>query len=183
MTHPFLETITDGLSDRAVATFRYNFPYVTSGRRRPDPPGLLQATVREAVVAAAEHSPLPLIAGGKSLGGRMTSMAASREPLPRVRGLVFLGFPLHAAGRPGENRAEHLLAVDLPMLFVQGTRDALATLELMRNVVGRIGSRATLHVVDGGDHSFKVLKRSGRDQAEVYDEITAAVASWARAIV
>jgi predicted alpha/beta-hydrolase family hydrolase len=182
MRHRFMEAVAAGLSERGVATLRYQFPYTEVGGRRPDPPAVLQATVRSAVATARNVAPgLPLLAGGKSLGGRMTSSAAARGELPGVRGLVFLGFPLHAPNRPGIERAEHLDAVQRPMLFLQGTRDALADLTLMRTVCGRLGERATLHVLEGGDHSFAVLKRSGRDQEEVMAELADAIASWALA--
>ncbi len=180
MRHRFMEAVAAGLSERGVATLRYQFPYTEVGGRRPDPPAVLQATVRSAVATARNVAPgLPLLAGGKSLGGRMTSSAAARGELPGVRGLIFLGFPLHAPNRPGIERAEHLDAVQRPMLFLQGTRDALADLTLMRTVCGRLGERATLHVLEGGDHSFAVLKRSGRDQKEVMAELADAIASWA----
>jgi len=180
MRHRFMAAVADALAQRNVATLRYQFPYTESGGRRPDPPGVLQATVRAAVAAAAAAAPgLPLLAGGKSLGGRMTSSAAARTPLPGVRGLVFLGLPLHAPNRPGIDRAEHLDGVELPMLFLQGTRDALADLELMGTVCARLGTRATLHVVEGGDHSFGVLKRSGRTEAEVLAEVGDTIVSWA----
>jgi uncharacterized protein len=180
MRHRFMEAVAAGLSERGVATLRYQFPYTEGGGRRPDPPAVLQATVRSVVAAAGNAVPgLPLLAGGKSLGGRMTSSAAARGELPGVRGLVFLGFPLHAPNRPGIERAEHLDAVQVPMLFLQGTRDALADLALMRTVCARLGERATLHVVEGGDHSFAVLKRSGRTQEEVMAELGDTIISWA----
>ncbi len=180
MRHRFMEAVAGALAERGVATLRYQFPYTESGGRRPDPPGVLQATVRAAVAAAAAAAPeLPLLAGGKSLGGRMTSSAAARTPLPGIRGLVFLGFPLHAPNRLGIDRAEHLDGIQLPMLFLQGTRDALADLELMRTVCTRLGRRATLHVIEGGDHSFGVLKRSGRTEAEVLAELGDTMVSWA----
>jgi uncharacterized protein len=178
MRHRFMEAIASGLAERAVATLRYQFPYVESGGRRPDPPGVLEATVRAAVGRAAEAAPgLPLIAGGKSLGGRMTSSAAAKTPLPGVRGLVFLGFPLHAPGKPGTERAAHLERVRFPMLFLQGTRDALADLTLMRTVCDRLPG-ATLHVVEGGDHSFAVLKRSGRTDVDVLAELADTTVAW-----
>jgi predicted alpha/beta-hydrolase family hydrolase len=184
MRHAFLEEMSERLAAARIATFRYEFPYMMQGRRRPDAPRLLQQTVRAAVETARSKAPgLPLIAGGKSMGGRMTSLAASREPLPGVRGLVFLGFPLHAPGRVGRERADHLFSVDVPMLFLQGTRDSLADLDEITAVCKRLGKGATLHVVDGGDHSFKVLKRSGRDPADVMEEITRAVSSWVNAIL
>jgi uncharacterized protein len=179
MRHAFLEELCLRLARRGVATFRYQFPYMEQGRRSPSPRPLLLATVRSALAAAAEAAgDLPLVAGGKSMGGRMTSLAAAEAPLPGVRGLAFLGFPLHAAGRPGSERGTHLEQVGLPMLFVQGSRDKLAELELLRPLCARLGERATLHVVDGGDHSFRVLKRSGRSDAEALDEVADAVAEW-----
>lgn len=183
MRHAFMEAMAARLAARGVATLRYQFPYMEQGSRRPDPPAILAKTVHSAVAAARRAAPdLPLFAGGKSLGGRMTSTAASREPLPDVRGLVFFGFPLHAIGRPGSERGDHLDAVTVPMLFLQGTRDKLADLDLLRPVCERLGARATLHVVDGGDHSFQVLKRSGRTADEVLDELAATVARWTRAL-
>jgi uncharacterized protein len=179
MRHRFMSGVAEALAERGVATLRYQFPYTEAGGRRPDPPGVLQATVRAAVTTAATVAPgLPLLAGGKSLGGRMTSSAAAKSTLPGVRGLVFLGFPLHAPGRSGIERAEHLDQVGVPMLFLQGTRDALADLDLMRTVCARLGARAMLHVVEGGDHSFAVLKRSGRSDAEVIAELADTIAGW-----
>jgi predicted alpha/beta-hydrolase family hydrolase len=184
MRHAFLQAIAESLARHGIATLRYQFPYTESGGRRPDPPGVLQATVRAAVAKARELTPeLPLVAGGKSLGGRMTSNAAARDPLPGVLGLVFLGFPLHPPKQPGESRANHLSAVALPMLFLQGTRDALAELDLITSVCARLGPGATLHVVDGADHSFAVLKRSGRTAAEVMEELALSVAEWCRPIL
>ena len=172
MRHAFLEKIAHALAERGVATFRYEFLYMEQRKGRPDPPAVAEARVREAVQEAARVAPgLPLFAGGKSFGGRMTSQAQAHEPLPGVRGLVFLGFPLHPPGRPGTTRAEHLDAVQIPMLFLQGTRDDFAGLDLLRPVVARLGKRATLHLVEGGDHSFKVLKKSGRTDAQVLDEL------------
>ena len=179
MRHRFMSALAEALAERGVATLRYQFPYSEAGGRRPDPPGVLQATVRAAVTTAATVAPgLPLLAGGKSLGGRMTSSAAAKTALPGVRGLVFVGFPLHAPGRSGTERAEHLEQVGVPMLFLQGTRDALADLELMRTVCARLGARATLHVVEGGDHSFAALKRSGRSDTEVITELADTIAGW-----
>jgi predicted alpha/beta-hydrolase family hydrolase len=179
MRHRFMEDVTAALADRGIATLRYQFPYMEEGRKRPDRPPRAQATVRAAVRTARAQAPeLPLLAGGKSFGGRMTSQAAASEPLEGVAGLVFLGFPLHPPGKPGVTRAEHLADVDVPMLFVQGTRDALADLELLRPVLDHLGSRARLHVVDGGDHSFAVLKRSGRTADEVLAEIAEAVVAF-----
>jgi hypothetical protein len=182
MRHRFMESIAQALAGRGIATLRYQFPYVEAGTRRPDAPGVLEATVRAAVAKARESTPdLPLIAGGKSLGGRMTSNAMARRPLEGVLGLVFLGFPLHPPKRPGVTRAEHLDRVESPMLFLQGTRDDLADLELITSVCGRLGSRTTLHVVEGADHSFSVLKRSGRSDAEVMEELALTVVQWCRA--
>jgi len=178
MRHPFMQAVAAGLAERGVATLRYQFPYIEAGGRRPDPPGVLEATVRAAVARAGAVAPgLPLVAGGKSLGGRMTSSAAAKAPLPGVRGLVFLGFPLHAPGKPGTERAAHLEQVQIPMLFLQGTRDALADLPLVRGVAERL-PQATLHVVEGGDHSFAVLKRSGRTEAEVMAELADTIVAW-----
>ena len=179
MRHPFMAAVAGRLAERDIATLRYQFPYMEAGSRRPDPPGLLVATVRAAVALASERAgDLPLFAGGKSLGGRMTSTAAAREPLPGVRGLVFLGFPLHAAGRPAAERGAHLREVAVPMLFLQGTRDTLADLALLRPLCSSLEPRARLHVVEGGDHSFHVLKRSGRSDGQVQDEIADAIAAW-----
>ena len=180
MRHPFLETLARALAARQVATLRYQFPYMERRASRPDPPDVAAAAVRAAAAEAARLAPgLPLVAGGKSFGGRMTSTAQAEAPIPGVRGLVFLGFPLHPPGRPGDARADHLAQVQIPMLFLQGTRDEFADLELLRPVVKRLGDRATLHLADGGDHSFHVLKRSGRTDAEVLEELAAAVEEWA----
>jgi len=177
--HEFLESVAAKLADRGIATLRYDFPYRERGSRRPDPPGVLEATVRAAVAKAAGLAPdLPLLAGGKSMGGRMTSRAAAKEPLPGVRGIVFLGFPLHPAGKPSTERADHLTDVGVPMLFVQGTRDTLAELELLRPICKRLDG-AELDVVEGGDHSFHVLKGSGRTDGEVLDELVERVRAWA----
>ncbi len=184
MRHRFLEAIAASLAERRVATFRYQFPYMDAGGRRPDPPGVLEASVRSAVERAAAAAPdLPLVAGGKSLGGRMTSGAAASFPLEGVRGLVFLGFPLHPPGKPATRRADHLDRVDLPMLFLQGTRDEFAGLDLLVPVTERLAPRATLHLIEGGDHSFAVLKRSGRIQHEVIDELASSIVAWARPLL
>jgi len=176
MRHRFMEALAQRLAARGVATLRYQFPYAEQGGRRPDPEPLLLATVRAAVAAGREAAGgLPLLAGGKSMGGRMTSRAAAAAPLEGVRGLVFVGFPLHPAGQPGVARAEHLARVTVPMLFLQGTRDTLANLELLSPIVGQLGGRATLRVIE---HGFHVLKRSGRGDEQVLDELAAAVAEW-----
>jgi hypothetical protein len=181
MRHRFMDAIASALAERGIASLRYQFPYSEAGARRPDPPAVLEATVRAAVAAAAEVAPgLPIIAGGKSMGGRMTSGAAARAPLAGVAGLVFLGFPLHRPKQPSEERAAHLSQVTVPMLFLQGTRDDLADLGLITGVCARLGSLATLHVVEGADHAFEVLKRSGRTDAEVLRELADTVATWCR---
>ena len=183
MRHPFLITLARELAEAQVATLRYQFPYMEQQRRVPDTPAMLTATVRAAVRAAARAAPeLPLLAGGKSLGGRMTSTAAAREPLEGVCGIVFFGFPLHPPNRPGTKRAEHLARVGVPMLFLQGTRDALANLDLLRPVCDSLESRATLRVIAEADHSFHVLKRSGKNDAEIVRELAQAAASWAEGV-
>src|SRR5213082_1677430 len=181
MRHPFLETVARLLGERGIGTLRYQFPHMERRASRPDPPAVAAAAVRAAAAEAARLAPgLPLVAGGKSFGGRMTSTAQAEEPLPGVRGLVFLGFPLHPPGRPGDQRAEHLTQVQIPMLFLQGTRDEFADLKFLRPVIERLGTRATLHLADGADHSFHVLKRSGRMDPEVLAELADAIAAWAR---
>ena len=178
-----MEAVSERLTGAGIGVFRYQFPYMEEGRRAPDPTGVLTATVRAAIEAAAKAAPeLPLFAGGKSLGGRMTSTAAAQRALPDVRGIAFLGFPLHAPGKPGRSRADHLRSVDVPMLFLQGTRDPLADLGELQPVLDELGDRAQLHVVDGGDHSFHVLKRSGRTDAQVLDEICARFVEWVDAL-
>jgi uncharacterized protein len=179
MRHAFMSGIAAILAERGVATLRYQFPYVEAGRRRPDPAALLERTVRAAVAEAARRAPdLPLFAGGKSMGGRMTSQAQAAEPLPGVRGLVFLGFPLHPPDKPSTTRADHLARVELPMLFLQGTRDDLADLDLLRPVLRPL-SRAELVIIDGADHSFRVPARSGRRPADVLGELATAVVAFA----
>jgi len=179
MRHAFLESIAQRLAERSIATLRYQFLYMERRARRPDPPAVAAATVRAAVVEAARLAPgLPLVAGGKSFGGRMTSTAQAEEPLPGVRGLVFLGFPLHPPGRPGDSRAEHLAQVRIPMLFLQGDRDEFADLKLLKPVLKRLGAGATLHLVEGGDHSFHVLKRSGKTADDVMRELLDAMVDW-----
>lgn len=183
MTHPFLETLARELAAVHVATLRYQFPYTEHRRKIPDVPSVLTATVRAAVRTATVQAPdLPLLAGGKSMGGRMTSQAAAQQPLDNVRGLVFVGFPLHPPGRPGIERAEQLARVNVPMLFLQGTRDQFARLDLLRPVCGKLGPRASLHVVEGADHSFHVLKSSGTSDAKVLTELAQTIASWAKTI-
>jgi uncharacterized protein len=180
MAHSFMEAFAIGLCERGIASLRYQFPYMEKGSKRPDPPAIAQATVRAAVAKAAEIFPgLALIASGKSFGGRMTSQAQAAAPLPGVRGLAFVGFPLHPAGKPSTDRADHLARIDIPMLFLQGTRDSLAEATLIDPVVQRLGSRATLHLAEGADHSFHVLARSGRNDREVMNEILDAFAGWA----
>jgi predicted alpha/beta-hydrolase family hydrolase len=183
MSHPFMEMLAGELDGMGVATLRYQFPYMEERRRVPDPPAVLMATVVAAVRAAAEAAPgVPMFAGGKSMGGRMTSQAAAQCPLNGVRGLVFFGFPLHPPNRPGTKRADHLAKITMPMLFLQGTRDTLADLKLLRPVCGKLGSRATLHVIETADHLFHVLKSSGRNDAEVLRELAETAVSWAEAI-
>ncbi|HEY2863916.1 MAG TPA: alpha/beta family hydrolase [Casimicrobiaceae bacterium] len=184
MGHPFMAAIADGLAARGVATLRYQFPSMEKGSRRPDPPELAHAAVRAAVAEAARGLPeVALVAGGKSFGGRMTSQAQSAAPLSGVRGLAFLGFPLHPAGRPSDERAAHLSAVRIPMLFLQGTRDELADLSLLQPLVGQLGASATLRLFDDADHSFHVPARTGRRDAQVRDEVCDALADWIRRTV
>ena len=179
MNHRAMTAIADGLCGQGVATLRYQFPYMELGRKRVDPPCVARATVRAAVAAAQDlAADLPLFAGGRAFGGRMTSQAQAQSPLDRVRGLVFLAFPLHAAGKPSVERAAHLSQISLPMLFVQGTRDALADLALLQDVVGGLGDRATLQLIADADHAFHVPARSGRKDADVLDEALAKAAAW-----
>jgi predicted alpha/beta-hydrolase family hydrolase len=179
MTHPAMESNAQGLAARGIATLRYQFLYMEKGLRRPDPPRLAHAAVRSAAAKAVELAPdLPLFAGGRSFGGRMTSQAQAEQPLPGARGLAFLGFPLHPAGKPGVERAEHLSRVQVPMLFVSGERDALAELGLLKPIVAGLGESATLHLVRHADHSFKVPARSGRTSADAEAEALDALAEW-----
>ena len=179
MTHKAMESNAQGLMARGIATLRYQFPYMEKGSKRVDPPKVAHAAVRAAVAEAAKLAPdLPLFAGGRSFGGRMTSQAQAASPLPGVRGLAFLGFPLHPAGKPGIERAEHLSRVEVPMLFVSGERDALAELELLRPVVAGLSERATLHLVAQADHSLKVPAKSGRTAADAEAEALDAMAEW-----
>jgi predicted alpha/beta-hydrolase family hydrolase len=180
MTHPFLEKLAGELADAGVATFRYQFPYMEQRRHVPDSPSVATVAVTCAVRVAAEWAPgLPLLAGGKSFGGRMSSQAASQELLEGVRGLVFFGFPLHPPNKPGTKRGEHLAKVPMPMLFLQGTRDTLADLKLLRPICSSLGPRSKLHVIETADHSFHVLKNSGRSDADVLRELAQTTASWA----
>ena len=180
MRHRFMAAMSAALAGVGIATFRYQFPYMEKNGRRPDPRATLVATVRAALAEARQSAPdLPLLAGGKSMGGRMTSLAAAEAPLEGVRGLVLFGFPLHAAGRPSAERGEHLAGVGVPMLFLQGERDQLADLDLLRPLCAGLGERATLHVVPAADHSFHVLKRSGRTDAEVIAGLAATTAAFA----
>jgi len=179
MSHPFMTATAEQLANRGIATLRYQFPYMEQGSRRPDPPGIAHAAVRAAVTEATTRLPgLPLFAGGKSFGGRMTSQAQAEAPLPGIRGLVFLGFPLHPAKRPSLDRAQHLANVQVPMLFLQGARDALAEPHLIARVVAELGNRATLTAVPDADHSFHVPARTGRTDAQVLAEVCDAIAAW-----
>jgi len=179
MSHPFMAAVATELAERGIATFRYQFPYMEQGGKRPDPPRLAQATVRAAVAEAARRLPkLPLFAGGKSFGGRMTSQAQAAEPLARVHGLIFLGFPLHPAGKPSQERGQHLFEVRVPMLFLQGTRDALATLDQIEPLCAALGQGATLKLYADADHSFHVPARTGRKDAQIRAEMLDALAAW-----
>jgi predicted alpha/beta-hydrolase family hydrolase len=179
MFHPFMEAVARELAQRRIATLRYQFPYMEQGGKRPDPPKLAQATVRVAVAKAAELMPaVPLVAGGKSFGGRMTSQAQAASALPGVRGLAFLGFPLHPAGRPSDERAAHLFAIEVPMLFLQGTRDGLADLGLLQRLIERLGACASLQLFEQADHSFRVPARAGRTEADIRREMMDALAAW-----
>jgi len=180
MDHPFLEQLSQSLGRNGVATFRYQFPYAEKGQRRPDARPLLLASVRAALAEARRRvRGLPLLAGGKSMGGRMTSLLASEEDLPGVAGLVFVGFPLHPAGQPGSERGRHLAKVGLPMLFLQGTRDALAEKKRMRALCRRLGGRAQLHEIAEADHGFHVPKRTGRSDAAVIEELASTISEFA----
>ena len=179
MRHAFIEKAAVGLGERGIATFRFNFPYMEKKQGRPDQPAVAHAAIRAAVAEAARLCPgLKLVAGGKSFGGRMTSQAQSKAPLPDVKGLAFVGFPLHAAKKPSSERAEHLASIAIPMLFLQGTRDGLADLGYLKPVVEKLGPKATLHEVEGGDHSFAILKKSGRTNEEALTEVLDTLAAW-----
>lgn len=184
MRHEFMERISRAFAVVHLGTMRFQFPYTEAERRRPDPPGVLQATIRSAMRTAGEvAATVPLFAGGKSLGGRMTSVLAASEGLPKVRGLVFLGFPLHPAGKPDVTRAQHLANVQLPMLFLQGTRDKLAELQLLRPTVTNLEPFAHLHIVDGADHSFAVSRKSGRSGEDVINEMAQSCRSWVNTVI
>jgi uncharacterized protein len=184
MQHPFLAAVATGLDARGIATLRYQFPYMERRSRRPDPPALCHATVRAAVAEAAARAPaVPLVAGGKSFGGRMTSQAQAASPLPGVRGLAFLGFPLHPPGQPSDARGQHLLEVQIPTLFLQGARDDFADPELIEPLIVRLGERATLKVFQDADHSFHVPARTGRKDPEVLGDLTRALADWIDGVI
>ncbi|OAF00721.1 alpha/beta hydrolase [Bradyrhizobium centrolobii] len=179
MRHSFMDEVAVGLADRGIATLRFNFPYMENKQRRPDQPTVAHAAIRATVEEAARLCPgLKLVAGGKSFGGRMTSQAQSKAPLPGVKGLAFLGFPLHADNKPSTERAEHLARVDIPMLFLQGTRDRLADLSYLKPVIEELGPKAKLHEVAGGDHSFAVLRKSGRTNEEALEEVLDTLMAW-----
>ena len=183
MRHAFMEAAADALNERGIATLRYEYRYISAGTRRPDRAPVLEAQTRDVVAFAAEsYASLRIAAGGKSMGGRMTSRAQSAAPLPRVEALVFFGFPLHPPKKPSTERAEHLVRVNIPMLFLQGTRDDLADLDLIRRVTTDFGSRATLHIVQGADHGFAVLKRSGRTNEDVLTELADTTSVWLNSI-
>ena len=179
MRHPFMQAVAEQLAAQKIATFRYQFPYMEKGKKSPDSQTVLRATIVSAVETAKKVARgLPLLAGGKSMGGRLTSLVAAEGRLPDVQGLIFFGFPLHAAGKPSSERGAHLAEVTAPMLFLQGTRDRLAELDYITPLCRSLGKRVTLHVVEGGDHSFHVLKRSGRTEEEVQNELGETVGSW-----
>jgi predicted alpha/beta-hydrolase family hydrolase len=183
MKHPFMAAVSRELAARGIATLRYEFPYMERGSKRPDTPAVAQARVREAVEEAARRAPkLALFAGGKSFGGRMTSQAQAKGALPGVKGLVFFGFPLHAPGKASDERAQHLADVTVPMLFLQGTHDDFASLDLLRPTVERLGKRATLELIEDADHSFHVPARTGRKDAQVLSELAQRAASWIRSV-
>lgn len=183
MTHAFMHIVAQGLAERGIASLRYQFPYLERGSKRPDSPAVAHAAVRAACLAAWDATALPLVAGGKSFGGRMTSQAQALSPLPRVVGLAFLGFPLHTPDKPSSERARHLTEVDIPMLFVQGTRDKLAEFSRLTQLIASLGPSATLLAIDHADHGFDVLVRSGRQPQEVMTEVLDGLAGWIRATV
>ncbi|MFZ0452959.1 MAG: alpha/beta family hydrolase [Ignavibacteriaceae bacterium] len=184
MNHPFMEMLSEKLVEKNFAVFRYQFPYFEKGKRSPDPPNILTATVSSAIETASNKlKDLPIYAGGKSLGGRMTSTAASKGTLPDVKGIIFFGFPLHAPGKSSSDRAEHLFKVDVPMLFLQGTRDKLADLNLLKPVIKKLKDKAELHIIEGADHSFHVLKSSGRTDVQVIEELAESSREWVNRIL
>lgn len=183
MAHPFMQAVADGLAERNIATLRYQFPYLERGSKRPDSPPVAHAAVRAACLAAFDASSLPLVAGGKSFGGRMTSQAQSLSPLTQVKGLAFLGFPLHAPEKPSSERAKHLADVKVPMLFIQGTRDKLADFQLMTQVIAGLGANSTLLAIEHADHGFDVLVRSGRKPEDVMAEVLDGLAAWIGVVV
>ncbi len=184
MKHPFMAAVAAGLGERGIASLRYQFPYMERGSKRPDPPPVAHAAVRAAVRTAQQILPdIPLIAGGKSFGGRMTSQAEAKAPLPGVRGLAFLGFPLHPAGKPSQDRAKHLFDVRIPMLFLQGTRDMLAALDQLEPLCRALGARAALKLFDDADHSFHVPARTGRKDGDVRDEVLDTLAAWINGLI
>jgi len=184
MAHPFMEAMAKEFATRGIATLRYQFPYMERGSKRPDAPKLAHAAVRAAVAEASRLAPeLPLFAGGKSFGGRMTSQAQASSPLSGVRGLVFLGFPLHPAGKPADERGAHLFDAQVPMLFLQGTRDELADLQLLQALVDKLGARATLRLFEEADHSFHAPARTGRKDSQIRAEISKALADWIGTLV
>jgi len=179
MKHAFMESMAQGLAERCIASLRFNFPFMEQGAKRPDSPAVAHAAVRAAIAEAVRHMPgVPLFAGGKSYGGRMSTQAQAAEPLPGVKGIVLVGFPLHPAGKPSTERAAHLAGVKLPMLFLQGTRDGLADLDLVTQATASLGNKASLHIVEGADHAFHVLVRSGRTDAQVREELCDTMAAW-----
>jgi predicted alpha/beta-hydrolase family hydrolase len=179
MNHAFMEAIAEGLAERGIASLRFNFPFMEQSSKRPDSPAVAHAAIRAAVAEAARRMPdVPLFAGGKSYGGRMSTQAQAAEPLPGLKGIVLVGFPLHPAGKPSTERAAHLNNVKLPMLFLQGTRDALADQDLITQTTTSLGKKATLHIVEGADHAFHVLVRSGRTDAQVREELLGTMAAW-----
>jgi uncharacterized protein len=179
MNHAFMGAMAQGLAERGIASLRFNFPFMEQGSKRPDSPAVAHAAIRAAVDEAARRMPgVPLFAGGKSYGGRMSTQAQAAEPLPGLKGIVLVGFPLHPAGKPSTERAAHLAGVKLPMLFLQGTRDGLAELDLIKQTTANLGKKASLHIVDGADHAFHVLVRSGRTDAQVREELCDTMATW-----
>jgi predicted alpha/beta-hydrolase family hydrolase len=183
MNHPFMEKMSEYLTNEGIGTLRYNFPYTERKGKSPDPAPILMETLRSACIAAKELAKdIPLLAGGKSMGGRMTSMAASKELLPDVKGIVFVGFPLHAMGKPSVERGDHLFNVKVPMLFLQGTKDKLADLSLLKPIVTKLADKATLHIIEGADHSFHLPKSSGRNDEDVPKELAWKIKKWSEKI-